>query len=150
MRQFTILVFFFLGTGYGMADPDTHRLAAERLLTVSMTEDSYNSLIEQTLDSQIQANSAIARYRPAMLEFMNRYMGFQAIRGDLVQLYMKYFTETELNDMIRFYETPTGQKALKLVPILFQEGSAIGQRKVQEHMGELEQMIKEQDGTEKE
>ncbi len=35
---------------------------------------------------------------------------------DVPEIYAKYFTAAELNDLLAFYKTPTGAKALKALP----------------------------------
>jgi hypothetical protein len=119
----------------------SHYLAAEKLLTVSISAESYATLIETSIDQQIDANPAIGPYRDIMLAYLTKYMSYDAIKEDLIQLYMKNFTEKELNEITAFYQTPTGKKAAKIMPDLFQQGAAIGQNKVQEHISELQEQI---------
>lgn len=42
-------------------------------------------------------------------------------------LYDKFFTESELRDMLAFYKTPTGQKTLEVVPQLMAESIRLSQ-----------------------
>lgn len=125
------------------AQEDSHYRAAEKLVIESGMAESYPELVRQILDQQIDANPMLAEYRQIMLDFFEKYMGFDAIRDDLIRLYMQYFSEKELLEIAGFYATPTGKKAAKLLPQLFQEGSMIGQRKAQEHIGELQAAIEE-------
>ena len=52
------------------------------------------------------------------------------------------FAEAELRDMIAFYKTPTGQKAIAKLPALMAKGAQIGQQRIQEHLPELQEAIK--------
>jgi len=45
-------------------------------------------------------------------------------------LYDKYFNEQELRDLIAFYRTPTGEKTLKVMPLLLQESMEMSGRLV--------------------
>lgn len=40
------------------------------------------------------------------------------INEDMVLIYDKYFTQTEIDDFIRFYKTPAGQKFIKMTPAI--------------------------------
>lgn len=40
---------------------------------------------------------------------------------DMVELYNKYFSEKEINDMINFYKSETGQKMLSTSPIIMND-----------------------------
>jgi len=46
----------------------------------------------------------------------------------MVPLYDRHFTESELDDLMAFYSTPTGRKTLVAVPALMQESMAVGQK----------------------
>ena len=48
-------------------------------------------------------------------------------RPKIVDLYVKEFTEDELKELLAFWRTPTGQKAMKTLPSIMQQGGAIGQ-----------------------
>jgi len=51
------------------------------------------------------------------------------------------FTEEELKDITRFYQTPSGKKMARLTPELTAKGAMLGQQEVQAHLGELGEMI---------
>ena len=47
---------------------------------------------------------------------------------DMVDLYAKHFTHDDVLVLLEFYSSPVGQKAVTVLPLLVQEGAAIGQR----------------------
>jgi hypothetical protein len=67
-----------------------------------------------------------------------------------VRLYDKYFSHNEIKDMIKFYETPVGQKAASLMPQLTNEmrqagekwGEKLGRESMQEVLAEHPEMQK--------
>ncbi len=70
---------------------------------------------------------ALKRIRELMLQKID----FTGFMEQSAYLYDKYFTEEELKDLVAFYETPTGQKSIKVMPALFQESF----QKAQEWIG---------------
>ena len=55
----------------------------------------------------------------------------------MVDLYARYFTEQEIRDLIDFYQTPTGQKSIAVMPALMQDSMEAGEawgRKVGERV----------------
>ena len=44
-----------------------------------------------------------------------------------IRIYDRYFTLAELNDMIAFYETPSGRRSIEVLPELVQESMIMGQ-----------------------
>jgi hypothetical protein len=56
-------------------------------------------------------------------------------------MYTEAFTEQELRDLIVFYRTPTGQKALTLLPELVSQGAQLGMIEARARQSELQQLI---------
>ena len=48
-----------------------------------------------------------------------------------------------MRQMAAFYRTPAGIKSLQVAPKVMQEGAELGQRRVQEHLPELQQLVKD-------
>ena len=53
------------------------------------------------------------------------------------QLYDKYFTVAELKDLVAFYRSPTGKKAIEIVPKLFSESMELARVSLQPKMAEV-------------
>ena len=123
---------------------DSHYAAAKELMKTMEMGKLLNESIDQMLDLQLQQNPGLQPYRKVFKEFLSKYMSEEAIVEDLVVVYTEIFTEAELKDIAAFYQTPTGKKTLKYQVELYQRGAEIGQQKVQEHLPELEEMIREE------
>ena len=100
--------------------------------------------IVQMVDVQIRQEPQIAPFRQVMLDFMKKHMGWEGMKPEMAKLYMDRFTTEEILELKAFYETPLGKKTIRLLPELTAEGAALGQRRVQENIGELQQMIAEE------
>jgi hypothetical protein len=119
------------------------RQAADKLLSLIYSEDSFNQIIEQLLQTQIKAHAEVKPYENEMRAFFRKYMSWSVLKPDMVAIYAQEFTETELHDIIRYYEPPTGRKAAAKMPVLMQKGMELGQRRVQEHLPELQKALRE-------
>lgn len=64
-----------------------------------------------------------------------------SLKEEIIPIYHKYFTAAELKEMIRFYSTDLGQKAIRVMPALMQEGMAAGQRWGQSLGPKIEQRV---------
>ena len=71
-------------------------------------------------------------------------MSGESLREGFLEIYIETFTEKELKEMNAFYNTATGKKALKETPALMSKGAALGQKRVQENISELQGMIAEE------
>lgn len=65
----------------------------------------------------------------------------QMIDVDMVMLYDKYFTQNEIDDYIRFYKTPSGQKYINMQETLQKEMFAI---MMQKYMPQIYGMVGDQ------
>lgn len=50
------------------------------------------------------------------------------IEDTIYPLYDKFFTESELRNLVSFYKTPTGQKVIETMPQLFREMSRLSEK----------------------
>ena len=135
----TAVIFMILSTSF--ASEDSHKIAAEKLLIQIGTDKILSSTIETVLNAQIQQQPSLAPYKEVMLKFFEKHMGFESLKDDLVAIYVEAFTEEELNDIMAFYETPTGRKTLEKLPELSAKGAQLGQTRVQQNIQELQEMI---------
>jgi len=62
----------------------------------------------------------------------------------LVSVYAKHLSEAEAKELLRFYATPVGSKAIRLAAVLTREGAAIGQRLAQSRQAEFAQRLRDE------
>jgi len=147
------------------------RALIEELLTLTNQE----ALFDQTMAATMQQ---VSQNMPALMEgvlgepadpnalaegkaMMERVMGkiltgfqsrisFQDIAEDVYYpLYAKNFSEAQLQDMIDFYNTPTGQHTIAVMPQLVQDSMALTQQRIMPTMIEVlrEVMAEEMGGA---
>lgn len=122
---------------------ETHREAAQEMLELMDFEAMLLASTSGMADVMMQQNPALAPYRDVLLSWTETSMTMENFGPKLVDLWTETFTEPELRDLVAFHKTPTGQRALALMPELMQRGMAIGAEVASEHMEELQQMIRE-------
>jgi hypothetical protein len=120
---------------------DSHHASVIELMRAMRVEDGIASSMSIMMDSMIESNPQLETLRPVFEEFFGRYFAWAEMEDDFALLYATNFTEREVQEMLAFYRTPTGMKAAATIPQLMQEGSLIGERQVEAHLPELEQMI---------
>lgn len=106
----------------------------KRLLEVmnseQMSEAMLNSMVpvlKQQINSRIKENSAKKKidkmmddFTDAMMEEMKE-LSRKLNEVELVNIYDKHFTQGEIQDLIEFYESPTGKKILEKNPEITKE-----------------------------
>lgn len=87
--------------------------------------------------AQLQLSSAeTEQLRNIYREWFEVDLDHEVITRNFVDLYASRFTEEEVQELIEFYQSPVGQKYLKLAPQLMKAGAQIGMREAQskEHL----------------
>lgn len=140
-RCYFILILLALTSLPAMATPASHRQAAEELLDVSGMKGSMDRIIVQMVEMQLSQKPVLAPYREVLLQFFNKYLGFNSIKYDFIDIYIEEFSEQELKAIADFYKTPVGQKTITKLPALMQKGAQVGMTKVQMHQHELREML---------
>ena len=123
------------------ADETSHKASAVALLNLMDMEKLMSQSVDQMLQMQMKQNPAIAPYEPQMKAFLNKYMSWSSMKDDLVNIYVGEFTEPELKELTAFYQTPLGKKTVQKMPLLMTKGAELSQKRMQEHMGELQAAI---------
>ena len=123
----------------------SHSKAAEETLTLLDTPNLLKQAVDQMVKLQVQQNPAIAPYETLMRDFLSKYMNWESLKPDLIKVYTEEFTEAELGELNKFYQSPIGKKTVQKLPALMNKGSQIGAQRVQEHMPELQAAVAEQE-----
>ncbi len=123
------------------APEDSRFNAAMNLLEAMDMRVNLARTVEQVTYAEVEKSPELVPFRAVMLEFMNKYMGFDNLKSDLAKIYADAFTQAELEELARFYRTPVGRKVLQKMPELTVLGARLGEQKVEDNLGELEGMI---------
>jgi len=122
--------------------PSASRLrTATQLLELVHVDRSTSQALDVVLKLQLRQQPKLEPYEDTLRAFMQKYMSWESLKGDYARIYAEAFNEEELRQMIAFYRTPTGQKAIRMIPELMAKGVALGQSRLQENREELQQMI---------
>lgn len=127
-----------------LADDESQRQSVERLFQLTQMEQKIDQSVDQVLALQMQQSPALAQHQDVVRRFLEKHIGWTAMKPLLTDMYMTEFTDEELQTMNNFYITPTGQKVIKRVPELVQERNRIAMQRLQENAEELQQELAHQ------
>jgi len=127
--------------GLSVADDKSHLEQVEILFKLTRMEQKINDSVESVAQLQLRQNPALEAKSDQLMAFLDKHIGWNAVRGDLYEMYMQTFTEDELKTINDFYITPTGQKVIVIVPQLVQERNQLAMQRLQENIGELQQIM---------
>jgi hypothetical protein len=123
------------------ADDQSHREQVEILFKLTRMEQKINESVESIAELHIRQNPALEEKRGQLMDFLQRQIGWDALKEDLYEMYMQTFTEDELKTINDFYSTPAGQKVIVIVPQLVQERNRLAMQRLQQNIGELQAIL---------
>ncbi len=123
----------------------SHLQAAEELLKSTGVDKQFDNIINTMLSAfgkQIPADKK-ASFEEVMKKFMGKYFSWDIMKNDLSKMYASELSETDLKAATAFYNTPAGKRMSQKLPQLMEKGLLMGQKIVQDHQPELQQLMKE-------
>ena len=113
------------------------RTAATELMEVMKMDKLMEQSTATMVDGMMSRLPPQARQRDKLIAFFSKHVGWDSLRNEFIKNYTEAFTAKELRELVVFYKTPTGQKALQTIPSLMQKSAKKGQERVQAALPEL-------------
>ena len=133
---------FLLIESHVCADEASHRAAVEKLFATMNMEKTHAASLEGILQQQARQNPMMMQLQGTMRDFLNKHMGWASLKDDMIKIYQDGFSETELAELSKFYESPAGRKSLEQMPVLNGKGMAVAQERMKAHLPELQAALK--------
>ena len=142
-QMITILLFTIIAAwpAWSSAETDGHRQAVEKLFELTQMQQKIESSVNNVMALQLQQNPTMRKHEDLLRSFLERNIGWWGMKDSLITMYMKAFTEQELNEINTFYSTPSGQKLIQRLPELIQERDRLAMQRMKENIGELQYEI---------
>src|SRR6185436_14175284 len=107
-RAVLVLALFLPGLASAQATPES-RAEAVKLLEALNMRSMMDQMINLTLDSQLEAKPELKPYRGVMMKFFEKYMSYDSLEPQMVEIYAGAFTAKELAEIRAWYASPTGK-----------------------------------------
>ncbi|MDO9616469.1 MAG: DUF2059 domain-containing protein [Pseudomonas sp.] len=141
------------GSAQVLADAKSHAADAERFLLLARADKLAVPVYAQVqqMFAQRFAESNAPQSEKAVLETyqaqanvaLEQAVGWDRLKPDMVKLYTSNFTEQEMKDLIRFYESPLGKKVLEKMPTLTAQSAQLTQGKLEAAVPKVNQLLAE-------
>lgn len=107
---------------------DNYATNLKEMFKVSGAEESFHAVIKQMLGMLREQSPNVD---PNVWEAIEKEFSSTSI-DDLVEMqvsvYKKYLSDGDIEEIIKFYQSPVGQKYAKNTPLIMQESIQIGQQ----------------------
>jgi hypothetical protein len=124
-----------------LADEVTHRQAVEKLFELTTMQQKIDESVANVLALQLSQSPDLQPHQDVVHEFLERHIGWKSMKDALTAMYLKEFSEQELNEINAFYSSETGQKVIRRLPVLVQLRNQLASERLQENIGELRYLI---------
>ena len=141
LSTFTLLVLTVTATVLHAAENTSHKKQVETLFRLTQMEKKIQESVDSVVQLQIRQNPQLLTHEKTIHEFFTKYIGWNALKDELADMYMQKFTEKELTEINAFYITPVGQKVITVLPELVQERNQLAMMRLQKNIGELQKII---------
>ena len=157
MRSFALGVCLALAVYPAFADDASRAAKAEELLRLTNVEANLKQSLEliskqmkSGLAQQITGVQLPEDQQKRADEFQTKVehlvygaIEWEKLKPDFVKLYADAFTEEQLDDILTFYRSPSGQAMLGRMPELLPKAMEISQRRMTEIMPQLQQLLRD-------
>jgi uncharacterized protein len=149
----SMIVLLLLFCHPAFADQTSHRKAVEELFVLTGTPKMMDSVKGQTKRIMLQQlnqqnipeakKPVFNKYMSKIVDLITETLSWRQIKSKMEDLYVNNFTENEINDMLAFYRSPTGQKFVEKMPVIMTSAMEIGQKQSQIMMPKLNTLIQQ-------
>jgi len=102
---------------------------------------------EEMKDRKIQVSPEDMAKADALADKIMKEVSVSDMLDDMIPVYQRHLSKPDVEEMIKFYSTPTGQKILREMPSMTAEGMQAMQPRLRKQMDqithEIDQMIKD-------
>jgi hypothetical protein len=130
------------------ADDAASRKSAEAILEVTNAAGAMKSGFIATIEPMIASmkkqgmpDAAALEMTAALGEWFDAEIKWADIKPKMVDLYVKEFSEQDLKELLAFYQTPVGKKAINKLPIVMRQGAVIGQEYAAQKQDSLKRKV---------
>ncbi|MGB7325629.1 MAG: DUF2059 domain-containing protein [Rubripirellula sp.] len=125
--------------------PGSPRSDVETLLDLLQSDEAAKKTIERMLEKNVAESPEMSPYGELIREFFEKHFAYDVLKDDIVELYDNSFTDEEIRQMIDFYSTPVGQKAVRVLPALAIASGELGVKPAEANIKDLHRAIEKRE-----
>jgi uncharacterized protein len=121
---------------------DSKRLLEQMHLQI---KQGFSAMMQQ-LGVQERDRPLIERYNEKLTALMLEQLGWDKLEQPMIDIYARVYTEQELREVTKFYQSPAGQSFLTKMPDLLRESMQLAQQNMQTVLPKLKALEQEATG----
>ncbi|GGF53504.1 DUF2059 domain-containing protein [Alteromonas lipolytica] len=153
MRKILLILFTSLCISSNALAETGQRATVEALLLASGADQMVNTMYDQMdvamismsrqLDIKDAEREGFEKHMKNVNQLLRDEMSWEKLRDPMIDLYMAHYTEQELQDMLAFYQSETGQAMVRKMPEVIAASMQITQGMMGDIMPKIQAMTKQ-------
>ncbi|OEO25397.1 hypothetical protein AX279_12920 [Pseudomonas sp. J237] len=142
-----------VGSANAFADAASHAADAERFLLLARADKlaaPVHAQVQQMFAQRFAESGSpkgkeatLERYQAKANAAIDSAVGWDKIKPDMIKLYTSNFSEPELKELIKFYQSPLGKKFMQKMPELTARSAQLTQAKLQVAVPQVNKMLQD-------
>jgi hypothetical protein len=112
-------------------------------MTMNQVKSSVMKTVLGDLKLSPEQQTLLAEFQGEIEKVLMGSMSWDHLRPEYIQLFSAEFTEEQLDDILAFYKSPTGQVMVDKTPLLMQKGGEIVQQRMTAVQPEIRRVMEE-------
>ncbi len=148
----TLIIILLLSTFNTLGETNKRQLA-EELIVLTNVESTINVMYDQ-MGKMTQGMSQQLGIKPSESEFFEKYMArmfslmkeemnWEKMKEPTIEIYIKHYTEKELQDIVAFYKTKSGKSMVSKMPLVMEDSMVITQSILKDFLPKMQALTKE-------
>ena len=104
---------------------------------VPMTQQMFGQDVPEPMKKEV------ADFQKQLFDLIEDQMGWKGMEPAYIEIYARNFTEEQIDDLVAFYKTPTGQALIDKVPTITAEAVPIAQAKMATLQPQIQKLIQD-------
>ncbi len=148
-----VAAFLMVLLSFGVYAQDSKRESIEELLRVtnmdSMIDNIYEQMGQMTegmgkqLGVKPDEQPIFDAYMNKVFSAMKEDMNWEKMKPPLIDIYLKHYTEKEIQDMLTFYKSETGRSMVSKMPTVMADYMQVSQEMMKSFIPKMQSMAKE-------
>ncbi|MCI4670741.1 MAG: DUF2059 domain-containing protein [Bacteroidia bacterium] len=127
-RVFVFLLSTVLLMGGVMAQTSSYEKKLSKMMKAQGVEETFNTTVKALIQQFKMINTEVPGEVWDELQVEFEKASIDELISMLVPVYQKHLTEADLDQIIKFYDSPVGKKMAKATPDIQKESMAVGQQ----------------------
>jgi uncharacterized protein len=148
-----LLLFILPSISYSADENKSKRESVENLLAIIKAESMIDTIYSQ-MDQMMQSASQQFGIKPSEQEIFNKFMfktislmkseiTWEKMKEPMITIYLNHYSEKEIQDMVAFYESDSGQSMIRKMPAVMQDSMKLSQEILKDFLPKLEKLSSE-------